>query len=78
MGKDIGNYIPLAVWYELAFTVDRKLKHKIHKLGKCDDRTPILQLTGCRTKKTRKLKLTHCRAIEDGSIWERISLLNPC
>ena len=32
MGKDIGNYIPLAVWYELAFTVDRKLKHKIHKM----------------------------------------------
>ena len=54
MGKNTGNYISLVVLYGLASTVNRKLKKKIHKLGKGDDRILVLQLARSRTKKTKR------------------------
>ena len=54
MGKNTGNYISLVVLYGLASTVNQKLKNKIHKLGKGDDRILVLQLARSRTKKTKR------------------------
>ena len=54
MGKNTGNYISLVVLYGLASTVNRKLKNKIHKLGKGDDRILVLQLARSRAKKTKR------------------------
>lgn len=38
-------------WYGLAFIVNQKLKSKIYKLEKGDDRFPIMQLARSRSKK---------------------------
>ena len=38
----------------LAFIVNKKLKNKIYKLGKADDRIPVLQLTRSRGKKQKE------------------------
>ena len=40
-----------SLWYGLAFIVNKKWKNKIYKLGKVDDRIPVLQLARSRGKK---------------------------
>ena len=43
-----------AIWYGLAFIVNKKLKNKIYNLGKANDRIPVLQLTRSRGKKQKE------------------------
>ena len=40
-----------SLWYGLAFIVNKKWKNKIYKLGKVEDRIPVLQLARSRAKK---------------------------
>ena len=49
MEKDIMIVI-ISLWYGLTFTANEKFKNKINKLGKDDDRIPILQLVTSRRK----------------------------
>ena len=44
----------LNVKHELAFIVNKKLENKIYKLGKVDDRIPVLQLARSRGKKQKE------------------------
>ena len=37
----------------MTFTVSKKWKKKIYKLGKVDDRIPVLQVTRSRSKKQK-------------------------
>ena len=48
------NYLITSVWYGLEFIVNKKLKNKIYKLGKVDDRIPVLQLLDPGVKSKRK------------------------
>ena len=46
--------IIISLWCGLAFIVNQKWKNQIEKLGKVDDKIPILQLTRSKSKKTKK------------------------
>ena len=46
-----------SVWYGLAFIVNKKWKNKIYKLGKVDDRIPVLQLIASRSKTQKETEL---------------------
>ena len=38
------NYLITSVWYGLEFVVNKKRKNMICKLGKVDERIPVIQL----------------------------------
>ena len=48
MGK---NIIISLIWYGFAFIVNQKLKSKIYKLGKGDDKIPVPRLARSRSQK---------------------------
>ena len=43
-----------SLWYGLAFIVNKKWKNKIYKLGRVEDRIPVLKLTKSRGKKQKE------------------------
>ena len=50
---DANTWLKVSFWYWLAFTVNQNWKNKIYRLGKVDDRTPILQLARSMSKKQK-------------------------
>ena len=50
----VSNYLITSVWYGLEFIVNKKWKNKIYKLGKVDERIPVLQLLDPGVKNKRK------------------------
>ena len=45
------EHLITCLWYGPAFIVNKKWKTKIYKMGKVDDRIPVLQLTRSSSKK---------------------------
>ena len=51
------SYIPLAVWYGLAFIVNQKRKNKNYKQEKVDDRIAVLLLARSRSKRQKETEI---------------------
>ena len=56
-GHVIIHTVAGSLWYAIAFIVNQKWKNKIYKVGKVDDRIPVLQLTRSRSKKQKETEI---------------------
>ena len=51
------RYTIISLWYGLKFIVDQNWKNKIFKLGKVDERIPILHIARLRGKRQNETEI---------------------